>query len=721
MDWRQRLHDHARTLRRDVYDGTLGIGIDFEDGCDAFWVLPGEVTSTVPVPAGGPGDVDALLAEYERIGRVRERAVHVLRHYLASQQVRVDRGRGGSWGIELPSGMSTSIAVGAGMTAVARDTGDAYATVAASLKGVWGVKVPSPVRFERHLRAVGPPPGERTVSEPHETPTLFPRTIKAVLALMRLCRALSDDEALKSPAAFIKSVMSGGRISRAITRLGERVPHVKASPDLLKPGLVVLDFDDGHASFDIDTHSRDLARRIRTDGPTVVGDQLADEYLALNAGRSAVLKAIWQAAAARGWRKDRVGGFALLTGAGPTIFLGDTHRDVSFSPGDALTDALRGATPEAAVRKLFAQIPDFAEACVAALNAPAPGKLAEPPEASLRPRDVPSAPPLRELDAATVAEMDRFADETLRAYLAEERTIWDYRKRRVYDPAIDTWATPQDWVRAAEARTGGEWPDPMGIVILLDAGHPRGDELARQYLRRAQPHHEVSAGEVEIAWRYRHEYPDVARQWFLPQGFDDVPFAKERAALGDPVALRKTTLENRPDPNTLPAVDVDMAPEEAARLSPQGREQLHAALLDWARTDHKWAPPQGDRLSLAAASGWPDVAGALEENPYLLAGLLTRQRRPDQFDEPGLLLAKDFILAWSRLAPTAFLARLVVTARATDLVGLAEEASRASAAAKPEAAKHVGSSAEIYRRWLKDLEPALAIAWTRCRAAGVGA
>ena len=51
MDWRQRLLDHAATLGRDVYDSPLGVGIDFGDGCDAFWVLPGEVTSTVPAPA----------------------------------------------------------------------------------------------------------------------------------------------------------------------------------------------------------------------------------------------------------------------------------------------------------------------------------------------------------------------------------------------------------------------------------------------------------------------------------------------------------------------------------------------------------------------------------------------------------------------------------------------------------------------------------------------
>lgn len=117
--------------------------------------------------------------------------------------------------------------------------------------------------------------------------------------------------------------------------------------------------------------------------------------------------------------------------------------------------------------------------------------------------------------------------------------------------------------------------------------------------------------------------------------------------------------------------------------------------------------------------GWRDVADALPENPYMLAGLLMRERRPDQFDEPGLLLAKDFLLVWSRLSPSTFLARLLATARGTDLFGLAERAARASAVGRPDVAKNVDSSLDIYRQWELELRPGLAIGWTRCRRAGV--
>ena len=59
-------------------------------------------------------------------------------------------------------------------------------------------------------------------------------------------------------------------------------------------------------------------------------------------------------------------------------------------------------------------------------------------------------------------------------------------------------------------------------------------------------------------------------------------------------------------------------------------------------------------------------------NPWLLAGLLTRERRSGQFDEPGILLAGDFLLTWSRFRPSLFLSRLLATAYKTDLVSLAE-------------------------------------------------
>ena len=81
-----------------------------------------------------------------------------------------------------------------------------------------------------------------------------------------------------------------------------------------------------------------------------------------------------------------------------------------------------------------------------------------------------------------------------------------------------------------------------------------------------------------------------------------------------------------------------------------------------------------------------------------------------------MLMAKDFLLDWSRLSPSPFLARVLATGYGTDLLTAAEQASRDGVAAKPHLASNVARVRQIYESWLKDTRIALSIAWTRCRA-----
>lgn len=190
---------------------------------------------------------------------------------------------------------------------------------------------------------------------------------------------------------------------------------------------------------------------------------------------------------------------------------------------------------------------------------------------------------------------------------------------------------------------------------------------------------------------------------------EDIPFYGKRVELGNPVALRKAMLIAGREP------DDKIDPADAAQLDLERQEKVHRELLVWARNDHHWSPPDGGKLALAARMGWRDVGEALSENPYLLDGLLCIDTRGDQFDEPGLLMAQSFLLAWSRLAPTRLLVRLLATACATDLVGPAEQAARRSAVGRPEIAAQIDATIGIYQSWSKELQPAIAIAWTRCR------
>jgi hypothetical protein len=713
MDWKSPIRARAASTGRALYESPLGLGIDFPDGCDAFWILPGEVTSTLPVPAAGPESVDNLLAAYDRIGHLRDRALHVVRHYLASKQVRLTPRPSGQWGIEWAGGSSSSLSVGAHLTAVARDTNDVYAMVRAVLEHSWVGKVPSRRRIDRYLDTPGLPAPDPV---PSSATRELPGTIRTTLAWMGVCNAVHHADEIDSEKALKSRVVPDGRIGQTLLRLADRLPTVESSVDLLKPGTLGIEFDDGHASFDVRARSRDLVRRIAASTPQAVGDQLADEFLALNAARARTLRAIRQAAAARAWRKQEFNLRFLVSLH--EIHLGHTHREVTFDPGDALTDKLRTAPPETVLRQLFAAHPAFADACVAALNNPLPDDRIDLPDGELAPRNLPAAPPLCELDVDIISDLDRFAAKTLHAHLAVTRTIWEYRTSDSYDPAIDTWATLTDWLAVAERHLDldKEWPHPVAILILLDQDDPRGDALARAYLAKAEPHHEVSDAEVEIVWRYRHALPDVASRWFAPAQFNDVPFADYRAPLGDPLAQRHTTVDEASQDAAADEDDLDsLSPAALDHLDPTRRERLHQALFGWARTTYRWSPPDAGRLRVALRMNWPDVADALAENPFMLGGLLTRGRRGEQMDEPGLLLGKDLVLVWSRLSPSPFLARLLATAHQTDLLAEAEKAARASVAAKPHTASGLNPALDAYRAWLKDFHVALAITWTRCR------
>ena len=84
MSWRERFVEYASSRKLSAVITVEGVGIEFTDGCDVFWLLPGEVTSSLPVLAG-EHDVTALIGEFERIDRQRTSVLHVVRHDLAER------------------------------------------------------------------------------------------------------------------------------------------------------------------------------------------------------------------------------------------------------------------------------------------------------------------------------------------------------------------------------------------------------------------------------------------------------------------------------------------------------------------------------------------------------------------------------------------------------------------------------------------------------------
>jgi hypothetical protein len=712
VSWRERLAAYALEWKLPAVITDEGVGIEFTDGCDSFWVLPGEVASSVSVLAREP-DVAALIREFECIDRQRTSVLHVIRHDLAERKFFVDRRRSGEWPVLSSSGVSSSICVGPILTAWCARERDVARLVAACYENTILGEPPDRSRIDRYLVSASAPPDE--LGWPDEAPTIgFPDTLRSVLLASGLCKAVENEANLTSPELLAEAAIPAGRLGRALLHLADRLPAVSASCELTD-GAINLQFEDDEDSLRIPRRSRDLARRVRSLGVVAAADQLADEYLRLNAERRSVLEAVKRAASDRGWGLQRVRPIFLAPGISAAWYLGQTQREVKLPVGRELTDMLRTGSPEQAIRQLLAPHHSFARECVAALANEVPAFAL--PERDLAPELPTRQPRLRSLDAETIAEMDAFAEGTLAAYIRNERTIWDYPWSDRFDSSFDTWATTGDWVHLAEGMVDGDYPNPAAVLVLMDVGDPRGTEKARQLLRRMEPLHEVSDAEVELAWRFRHELPDIARKWFSPQPFDQVPFAEQRARLGDPVACRYVLANEGFD------IDDEITWSERANrtlagLKPndQCRSRVRLRLMEWARTTWKWSPAETDELKKALWLGLDEVPSALDENAYLTNGLLCGDRRHFMFDEPGILLSEDFLLAWSRLKPTRLLAQIVATAHTGDVLAEADRIARESAERNPDCRANLASSMKIYRAWWENLQVPMAIAWKRFRS-----
>ncbi len=708
MGWEAEVRSRACASGWTLHMDPLGIGIEFTDGDDAFWILPGEPMSTVAVDRDAV-DVEHLLNTYVRVDALRRDVLHVLRYFAAERKVSLRREGRGSWSFEAHG--TGSIDVGTSLTAAALQATDAATLLRDWWSGqIWFGKCPSPRLIARYL-SQPPRETEFETGSPSQAEDADTGSIAQALVWLGVCKALDNPDALVDEASLRAAVEPTGRIGQTLVRLAERLPDARAHVEICTPGALQIEFSDGDDQFEVRTRSRALAARIADKGPEAVAEDLAARYRELDQQRGRALAAVRRAAGARGWKREDIG--APLLGVPEVTHLGGSCREVRFLPGRPLTKLLRGRSLPDALRAAFPDDADFADACVAQLEA-----LDEGPEWSrgtLRPREVPAQPDLLVLTDDVIAEMDQRATESLRDWMRLKDTLYRYRDGRYHDAEVDTWSEGEAWVALAERRLGDEWVPADAVRVLLDAGDARGEAAARRHVESYEPHHEMDDADIEVAWRMRHEYPQIARRWFGPESdTDGYDYDGWRARLGDPVA--RWRLGGR-------SYEADDEPEvEVVRHWPAARQAaLRADLLTWARTEHKFSPPAEGKLRLAAALGWGEVADALGENPFLLPGLLTIARRPDAFDEPGILMSGEILLDWSRLAPSPFLARLIATAATADLVGLAETAARRAVEINPSAGSGLTWALQAYGDMERNLRPILAIAWKRVRANEVAA
>ena len=696
------LSDHAARLGREVHDaGELGLGVEFADGNDAFWLLDDPAVATM----SPHDDPDAVVAEYDRLDGLRGRAIHALRHHLADKQVAVARRRTGRW--ELRRGgddpIQATVDVGPALTAGGEaPKGEVAGALGLVVRFGFGLgKPPSPRRLRRYLDTVGPPPHEAIFDpddddeEEEDDDDDRDPPVGEVVRMMRFCR----------------NGKAKGPVGEMLLALGDRLPGVAAHVELTDRSLR-LEFADGYDDLPVRPRDHRLRARVFADGPEATADAVAAEFRRIDDARRRLLAALFAVARGRGMAACVVGGMGKSPRA-PTWYLGTNSREIGYNPQRDLTAIARRYPVDEAVRRWLRDAPpEFGQAVADAVAKVGDDEQpVDPPERDLPPATVPPAPPLAELTADRVAAMDEFAAAQFAEFWKKGK-LHDRREPGLYDPDLDAWATADDWLGVAR-RALDEHPDnPHAVRALLDAGDPSAADHARRLVQSLDgpDSAQEDAGDAELVWRFRREFPEKAREYFASTAYTSLPYASLRLAHGDPVARRDRRFAT-------PGADdyqYDFA-DESPRHDPVTRE----AAIEWARHAHEWSPPENRFVRAAAASGWAEVADTLEANPFLLSGLLTVDRREGEFDEPGALGAGGLFLAWSRLRPTSFLARLLVTIEATDFVAMAKAHAKAIARRKPETRAAIPTSVRIYRDQSRELRLPLAVAWHRCRAAGV--
>lgn len=679
--------------------GDDGIGVEFRDGNDAWWILPDDPLSSVPVPSSDAADPSAILAEYERLDGLRFRAIHAIRHHLANQGVRTARVRNGDWPIQ--QGIASSqLIVGVSLTVMFAESDD----VVAAVRDVFTnsiIKPPSPRRIQRYLADEGDPHDELPWSEEAiDVESAFsPMTVLAMMGLCKaisLCGTTSEDGRPPSPEKLADAAQPRGRVGQALARFAAELPDASAWLELLD-GAMQVQFDDGLDQYRIHPKSRDLATSIRRNGPERTGDDLVAEYRRLNTDRARVITALRVALPKLGFR---------VQDEHARLHFGPGVRLASLDLGEPLTEALRRGTAKDAVRSLLPSNPELAESVADALPSEMPENLPEPTTAVLPP---PKPPPVSilQINELDLAHLDQVARSIIDRYLGQREVLSAYFDSMLYDVSTDTWATRDDWLDAANRFRGKDFINPNAELIRLELGVT--DDLSdwMSHLRQLGRHGENSDAEIISVFRYRHDYPDIGTAWFAAEPFEDCPEAEIRARIGDWIASRflAASIDSEDDdvwgtlskltPNALDAFF------DSAQIERWRNRAVHEIEETW-----NWVTFDHNLLRSAAVHGWPEVGAALSRNPYLIHALV--------FDgSMQIFSAGNLFLAWSRLVPSIETARLVGTLLGSDLQGKARTLAIAMVGdLKGGRSDFVSQCAD---RWLTELLRGLAIAWTRCR------
>jgi|GEM_PF-6975763 len=728
--WKDELRAFAKARNLEVYESDLGLGIEFQDGCDAFWVLPGEVMSTVDCTKYNLLDAKKLVEIYENTNRMRDETQRIIRHYLAEHGFIGILRRTGQWGWQR-SDSYYELDVGAQLTnAIRRNL--SLEEIFQKFYCIDGLE-PSPQRVAEYLRASTSPVKEVLVSSEREWAELnieddHESSIMSVVDNLVKFSALNDFKRLDDMDLTDHSVVDNGHIADALRAVGRRLPKVAAIQDGRSAGVIKLEFDDELDSFAIDTSALRSRKLVVERDTNAIADEIVSEYKRLNGSRKAILSAIWDAAAELGWsRETRWGEYGASDQT--IVRLCRETEEISFKAGTQLTQVAGESSSADAIADLFDERCPFVIRCIENFNKGAKfsGRLPEKHLPAKIVRGELHAIELVESSAKRIAAMDTFADEKLAEFFLEEDVFRDYEVPSLLKVSHGDLRQMSEWVAAAygniEATPSGEHIDANALRILIDAGEPNLDRLLSRYFQKmradiyyadGQPFVStiyLSEADCSLVWEHRHAHPELASALFSDSCFDRVVI---RARLGDPVASRLIRHKQ---------IDIQSVIEESLwaelnhidLLDEQQREIVKQHILHWAATTDYVSPPDDQALEIAYSLNLPEVCVALESNPHLLTGLLTNRTQMEPADVPGVLVSSVFLTVWSRLNPGEFLMRLLLTAREMNLVDVASEAFKQRISKNPNSSESLPELLQMYRRMNRVLAFHVAFAWKCCQ------
>lgn len=691
---------HAATRWKVPFWGE-GLSVPFSDGCDR-WFFP-FLSSPQVVPRPSSQEVEGLADNFEAVNAARAAVLRGVRFFLAARGW-ATREWGGHWNWQAGI-VSGSLDVSRPLTRAVRkhsDRAEALREFCRDQLG-WG-DVPSLEQARQFLESGGEPPRVAWKDDAVE-----PAIALAFLAfdekgLDAAAEAKKSGLEVADAAFGVRHELGFGVVQKLIERLGA----ARFSTDM--KGRVSFEFSDGADEFSIFPRRRAWRKSGEAGEVERLADELEAKFWNLDRARARFLNG-WLA-----WAQERELTIEKTRNQNQWR-AGITRHELTLKVGRPLTLKLERRAPEAVLGDWISQ---------STAETPADSQLAlwcdaidpQPREANLDalPGEYRRLMNWNEIEAE-IAFLDEWAEVLLEAarntMLAGKDPFYDFRSYPLewwnhglwYRGPRDAWADDEFWLEVMRRH-----PNDYGSLWRA----LRGDEEAENVLR------------VDVT------HPNVENYWW--ESFDDFVLLFFRSELG--FVIDDWHNESGLPVNTRPHAVFPLPPDIGAARADGLRHELQkfeapttlenaAELIDLAanldrpafdnwfdkrelavlKTAFAFRVRAGDPnvyseefwLALAVLE-WPDIADLVERSPKTAAQLASHDDT----------CWEDFLLGTSLVRPSRFVAQLSASF-------LTERAFAPFSDA--DAVKH---GAEQFRQaFKKQHQLAAAIAWKRCRAAGI--